>query len=227
MAQASTGEGAERVVAIDRLGTLGKVWPRALAILSEGLASEDPVVQVFSARALGDIGPSELQPAERLRDLMTKSHGVRRYEAARALLESGDRGTDIAYALWELCEETGDASTRRDSKKLVESHPWMKERARAELCGDLLSADTTRAVRAMSILHWLRDMPAASVPCLAESLRSEDPGVRMRSATILGRLGSPAAPALWALRRATEDRDADVRTAAAAAMRSIEEDLDR
>src|SRR4051794_31459063 len=85
-----------------------------------------------------------------------------------------------------------------------------------------------RLVLLLAVSVWvplLRAQPDTSVGALIAALQDDNPQVRKRAAIALGKLGDRAKGAVNLLRRASKDAEAEVRSAADAALEKIEPSL--
>ena len=89
-----------------------------------------------------------------------------------------------------------------------------------------LLQDKDAAVRCVTawVLHSARNVDLKEVlPIIQETLKAPDPWARRQAARYLGRLGPYAKDAAPALSAALDDKDEDVRRAAAEALKSIQQ----
>ena len=89
-----------------------------------------------------------------------------------------------------------------------------------------LLQDKDAGVRCVTawVLHSARNVDLKEVlPIIQETLKAPDPWARRQAARYLGRLGPYAKDAAPALSAALDDKDEDVRRAAAEALKSIQQ----
>lgn len=155
---------------------------RARELLEDYLADQNPDLAFQAAEALARLGDPRGQKV--LRETLGQGHNPRRMRAARQLAAQGDpdalellrsrlksRHREVRTAAARALAMAGDDSGREELRALLN-----RRRTRSG---------------AASALATLGDQVAISV--LHRQLDSDDDGVRMRAAMVLGRVGDPAA----------------------------------
>jgi HEAT repeat protein len=216
-AQLAQRDPAYRVAVIDALGRIGPAAaPGATPVLVETVES-GPVEQRLAAlRALGEFGAkaqgagssvcalaSHSTPEIRAAALRAASRIVTEPDAVLPLLSTGLEDPEPAVRL-ASAEAAG-----RFGEKAQEQAPRLFE---------MLQRKAERA----AALDSLRQIKSKSVPLYVGALSNEDASVRLFACESLGGLGSAAAEAVPALRKALNDSSGAVRRQARSALRAIE-----
>lgn len=247
----SSGQLAESLRAVDRLGQRGPRAKAAVPLLSRALGHETAAVRARAARSLGAIGPqaSAAVPA------LTKALGdqdpqVRAY-AAFALGSIGQAAAPAVGKLLELTREAEGPVRLAAWRALRQVQPPVEQVLPAFLAA-MKGGDTAALTPALQILaaagpaavphlqtllkdkqaaYWacvvladLGSQAAPAVPDLTTVLQHGDPEVRLQALIALGEIGPAAKPAVPAvLRTLTPSELTGVRYAAVYALGQIGE----
>ncbi|HUR52834.1 MAG TPA: HEAT repeat domain-containing protein [Gemmataceae bacterium] len=189
----------------------------ALDVLAEALGNPNSQVRELAVVALAELPVS---PAKRVAALSRamKDTGPRvRRRAARALGDFGAHSLSALPLLVAGLRDT-DASVRRDCAGTLGRLGPAAHAGAPLLVAMLADPETrTRVVAATALKRIGRGV----VPALVNALRHADAELRGRCATLLGTVAIDDDNAIDALRAATDDRDADVRDRAEAALEAL------
>ena len=189
----------------------------ALDVLTEALGNPNSQVRELAVVALAELPVSPAKRVAALSRAMKDSGSRVRRRAARAL---GDFAAHALPALPVLVAglRDPDASVRRDSAGTLGRLGPAAHVAAPSLVSLLADPETrTRVVVATALKRIGRGV----VPALVQGLRHGDADLRGRCATLLGKLPDDDETAADALRAAADDRDADVRDRAEAALEAL------
>jgi HEAT repeat protein len=208
-----------RVLAAQALGRVSPKDQDAIRALREALKDEREEVRSVAVAALGKSGLEAVVPA--LTGALEDREWSVRWAAVRALANVGPEAKGVVRALTEALKDRagGIAGVRSTAAVALRKFGPKAEEAVPALVKGLKAEDETGQFRmdAAEAL-WRIDKHPAAIPALAETLRNKRLSDRILAASALGRIGSPAVPALI---KAVEDTDAYVRRAAAAALENV------
>ena len=189
----------------------------ALSVLTDALNHENPQIRELAVVALADL---TVPPTRRVPPLVTalqdKSARVRR-RAARAL---GEQGIAAQSALLMLMVGLGDAdpSVRRDCAGAIGRLGTAGHPAASALIPLLSEAEyRSRAVAAVA----LRRIGRLAIPALLQGVRSADPELRGRCATLAAKIAPLDEKVQAVLQSALTDDDSEVRARADEALQLV------
>jgi len=195
------------------LGNLGPAAGPAVPALLELLEDKDATVRVNAAVALWKINRHERAIAA-LAEMIRSGPTPAAYRATGALGRLGAEPDTVAPPLVEAFHHADRDVRRSASRALGQLGPA----AIGALKRPLADPDPEVRRSAVEALGWIG--PKA-VPDLIAALKNEAPEARRAAARALGRLGGAAKAAEAALIETVNDRNRDVRQAAAKALKEI------
>lgn len=189
----------------------------ALSVLTDALNHENPSIRELAVVALADLTVPAVKRVPPLASALQDKNARVRRRAARAI---GDQGPAAQSALLMLMVGLGDTdpSVRRDCAGAIgrlgaSGHPA------ASALIPLLSEDEyrSRAVAAVA----LRRIGKLAVPALLDGVRSADPELRGRCATLAAKIAPGDEKVMSVLESALTDDDAEVRARADEALQLV------
>jgi HEAT repeat protein len=208
----------ERSAAAERLGYLGSV--DAVPALSLALRDKDSGVRSHAAGALLRIGEPAKAAMPALREALFDSDATTVWNAAGALKNMGVVTTDLLAAYRRLLLDRDCDMKVSAAVAISEYVPPAEVLPIALACRTSRESDVEKGVRAL-LASIAKER--AAVPLFIETLETADAAeVREWAARALGDAGGAGRPGLPALRKALEDEDERVRTAAHRAVSRIE-----
>jgi len=204
-----------RKSAIDALAMIGPAADRAIPMIIQAFKSPDRNLRESAARALGNIG----RPVETVVPVLIAALGDSdssvRVGGARGLGMIGPPAAKAQAALRKALKDTNSAVVLRATWAL----------------GQLGASDEQTIAALIRMLSSSNDYPLAAaalgkagkpgIDALVKMLARPDAAARLLAVRALGQIGRPAAAAAPAVRKATADKDANVRRAAALAFKKI------
>jgi HEAT repeat protein len=189
----------------------------ALSVLTDALSHESAQIRELAVVALADLAVPAVRRVAPLATALTDKNPRVRRRAARAL---GDQGQASQSALLQLMVGLGDTdpSVRRDCAGAIgrlgaSGHPA------ASALVPLLS-ETEHRSRAVTAVA-LRRIGKAAVPALLDGVRSADPELRGRCATLAAKIAPGDELVEHVLETALTDEDAEVRARADEALQLV------
>jgi HEAT repeat protein len=189
----------------------------ALSVLTDALRHDNPQIRELAVVALADLAVPAAQRVPPLAQALRDAHPRVRRRAARAL---GDQGPAAQAAVIPLIAGLRDAdpSVRRDSAGAIGRLGAPGLPAAADLVRLLGESEyRSRAVAAVA----LRRIGRPAVPALLDGVRSAEPELRGRCATLLARLAPGDEQVAAVLRQVLTDDDAEVRARADEALQMV------
>lgn len=189
------------------LGQLGSPARDGVAPLTAALRDADGHVRVYAAEALGLIDPRHRDPVTVLSEALAHRDPALRTAAADALVSLGPRAEAAIPDLLGLLQKDADPGVRRTAAyALGQIAPEAETSGRgpkdvAAALGRVLEHDRSARVRleALEALPGFGADAQAALPSLAAVLEEQkDVALAYRTADLLRRFGSAAAPALAA-----------------------------
>lgn len=196
--------------AAQAIGELGPAARTASSDLEPLLDDEDPSVRASAAVAIWKMG-RDARALATLEEMLRTGEGNGAYWAARAL---GEFGPEAAKALADALAHPDQDVRRAAAFALGRIGPPALPALRRALD----HRDATVRCQAVEALGWIG--PGALGP-LTAALSDPEPLVRRAAVRAIGRLGPAAQQAAPRLLEALRDHDADVRSAAAEALKPI------
>ncbi len=208
-----------RGAAVDALGQIGRQAQAAIPVLEKMLTEDEPPFRWTAASALVRIGGAGVKPAVH-------------YLLTTAVREQGRNGPDATNilmaptsreALPVMLEAAGDPAIRDlAAQTAVEVSAYLTKDPLRDVRA--LLKDKDPAVRCVSawVLYGARTIDIKdAINVQRETLKAADPWARRRAIGYLGSLGPSAKDAAEDVAALLEDKDADVREAAAKALERI------
>jgi HEAT repeat protein/S1-C subfamily serine protease len=224
IAKLSSPDNTVRAEGAYGLGKLGPDARKALPELVKALGDKDSFVRRLVVDALRQIGsPTPNDLPDLLPFLESASPEARFYVlAALAALGHEKQAAPAATAVLKAAGDP-DVGVRRQALRTIGSMAGAigEKEARAALEKGLEDRDgRVRSAAAEALITAVK----SDVPKLLELLKHKEAGVRFQAAQALGRLGDKARPALADLKNViSREKDDDVREAAEAAVRLIQQ----
>lgn len=194
----------------------------AVQLLAEALGDPEVEVREVAAGAIADFGHEARRAMpELIRATQDESPIVRR-RAIRAvgIIADPEEAVDGALPAVIAATEDEDQGVALEALATLGTFGPLAETALPALLAALWTGDARR--RALAGVSLVR-LGAAAVPALIQALAHPAPEVRAKAATVLGKLGPPAADAKFNLEQLLTDRDESTRAAAAEALKLIAE----
>jgi len=211
-------DGKARDSIIDALGMIGPAAHRAVPMLIRTFKkSSDYNLRSRVAYALGNIGQPIETVVPALIVALADDHCNVRAGGARGLGKIGPKAAKAQAALRKALKDTNPAVASRAVWALGRLGA-SDEQTIAALIG-LLSSSQDYALAAAA----LGKAGKPGIDALVKRLGSPDAVWRLLAVRALGQIGYPAAAAAPAVKKATADKDANVRRAAALALKKIVE----
>jgi HEAT repeat protein len=206
--------------AMDAVASLGeKALPRMIDAL------EAPEVRARAAAIIGRMGPKAKRAVPALVDALADPDPETRNEVLFALASIGPGAEGAVSAVANNALSDTDMNVRYAACYALGSIGPAAKSAKAALRGNLASPDEFLAMASAWALARIdpgcTETAPKSVPLLCSALEQPDAMTRLHAAESLGLLGPLAKDAAGALKKALQDANADVRDAAAKALKAI------
>ena len=215
-------EANTRGAAADALGQIGPKARTAISALEAVVKGDDLTARWAAAVALVRIGGAGAKPGVRF---LLKPVGV----AGRSRSDASQILT--VPSVWEALPEVIDAVREpdlRDTAAEVAASVSMYMHMKKDLIPAGIAKmlhDKDAGVRCVTawVLHSARAVPIKdAITVLRETLKTADPWAQCQAARYLGKLGKESKDAVPELTAALDDKDEDVRKAAAEALKAIQ-----
>jgi HEAT repeat protein len=219
-------EGNTRGAAVDALGLIGPGAQAAIPALEEVLQGDDGAVRWATAAALVRVGGSGARTGVRYFLKTANLNGGKELYDAEILLV----GPAAPEARREMLDAVRERALRDTAVRIFRDKnfvPMTKDQL-AKVSKFLEDADPGVRCVAAWVVHCARRQAGENVDyeevigALQESLQAADPWARLQAARFLGTFGPYARSAVPALTAAVEDKEEEVRKAAAEALKGIQ-----
>lgn len=191
---------------------------QAFADLLEATRSSNPDAWGAADRALKELGA---QAVPTLARYLGDDDPTARELAVQFLAELGPDAKGAETALTKALADDSPMVRVNSAAALLAMNESSAEVISA-LQSMLQDDDPSVRLPAAISLASMSETVSEAVPVLTELLTAQEPGIRQTAVETLGRLGKQAHSSLTALRQLESDENAEVRTAAAAAVKDIE-----
>jgi HEAT repeat protein len=216
----SLKDSGTRGAAIDSLGLIGVKARDAIPDLERVLRGDDISARWAAASALVRIGGSGVKAGVRyLAETATRNRERNWTDASNILMAPSSRA-----AVPAMLDAVRDPTVRNFvTETVVEVSVYLTKDPMGDAKSFLEDKDpNVRCVTAW-VLHSARAVHINdAINVLRESLKADDPWARRQAAQYLGKLGTEAKDAVPELTAALDDKDADVRQAAANALNRVQ-----
>ena len=203
------------------LTTMARSVPGVITALGAALQSGDESWQPYALELLLDIGATNPQAAEILRELLKTGDPELRIRALEGLrrINPGDASTRTAFL--QFLKDPDPEVRRLALQGLIESGlddiPTLEA-----LAGRLGDADSSIRWEAARALAGSRQHAGAVEKCLVDFLRDDHPdGKQPEAAELLGKIPSGGAPGVSALERALDNNNTHIQFEAARSLANL------
>jgi HEAT repeat protein len=213
-----------RARAVRCLAALGaKSSKEALPALLGALKDADPGVRIQAAEGLGGFKSRAIEASAALKLALRDSNlGVRLAASSSLIAVCGPEAQDALPVLKAALGDGDVAVRRKAAEALAELGPAVTNAAPI-LQAVLQDKDARARIVAAEALLKAKALSAKdALPVLLSALKDQDPWTRQHAAMSLGLLGAAAKEAIPALTPALQDPTAEVRSAAAEALKHIQ-----
>jgi HEAT repeat protein len=213
-------EANTRSAAADSLGQIGPTARAAVSALEVVLKGDDVTARWPAAVALVRIGGAGTKPGVRFLLKPAGVAGRSRNDASQILTVPS-----VWEALPEVIEAVREPDLRDAAAEVAGNVSMYMKKDQVPAGVAKLLHDKAVGVRCVTawVLHSTRAVPIKdAIGILRETLKANDPWAQRQAARYLGKLGAEAKDAVPELTAALDDKDQDVRKAAAEALKNIQ-----
>ncbi len=222
LTQLQSSDASTRKAAVTELAILGGAAQPATPALRALLDDGDPLVQAHAAWAVWEIERDGDTAVPVLAALLASQRDDVTQMAAYVLGSIGDDAGAATMALRLLRDGASDATRIHAAEALIRIHPSDEPSIGVLTAALQHDSSEVRWLSAIALGGVAPQQAPRVVTALSAALEDQDPEVCAAAALSLGGLGDAARPAMGVLRRIAEHRDAELRSAALAALACIE-----